>query len=173
MYCAQVVETATMILRRRSDTPTHATARRTRTDRSHPQAGSCQTAKDDGGKPGVRFLARSKRGTRFRTASLLGGTRQRRRSKVEDPAEQAELAKEAATGRLKRDELKERTSTPRKSRGVGKTRKITSRVFRTSAGPRITVELKRGLDGPTALAAVEEVARQLRDELGIGDQAAA
>ena len=49
------------------------------TDREHPQAGSCQTAKDDGGKPGVRFLARSKRGTRFRTASLLGGTKQRRR----------------------------------------------------------------------------------------------
>ena len=94
-------------------------------------------------------------------------------SKVEDPTEQADLAKEAATGRLKRDELKERTSTPRKSRGVGKARKITSRVFRTSAGPRITVELKRGLDGPTALAAVEEVARQLRDELGAGDQAAA
>ncbi|MBV8607738.1 MAG: ParB/RepB/Spo0J family partition protein, partial [Singulisphaera sp.] len=94
-------------------------------------------------------------------------------SKVEDPTEQADLAKEAAAGRLKRDELKERTSTPRKSRGVGKARKITSRVFRTSAGPRITVELKRGLDGPTALAAVEEVARQLRDELGAGDQAAA
>src|SRR5271157_3219961 len=50
-----------------------------RTDREHLQAGSCQTAKDDGGKPGVRFLARSKRGTRFRTASPLGGTRQRRR----------------------------------------------------------------------------------------------
>ncbi len=49
------------------------------TDAEHPQAGSCQTAKDDGGKPGVRFLARSKRGTRFRTTSLLGGTRQRRR----------------------------------------------------------------------------------------------
>ena len=49
------------------------------TDREHPQAGSCQTAKDDGGKPGVRFLARSKRGTGFRTASPLAGTRQRRR----------------------------------------------------------------------------------------------
>jgi hypothetical protein len=24
-------------------------------DREHPEAGSCQTAKDDGGKPGVRF----------------------------------------------------------------------------------------------------------------------
>ena len=94
-------------------------------------------------------------------------------SKVDDPGEQAALAREAATGRLKRDEIQERTSTPRKGRGVGKTRKITSRVFRTSAGPRITVELKRGLDGPTALAAVEEVARQLRDEMGIGGQAAA
>jgi hypothetical protein len=34
-----------------------------RTDREHAQAGSCQTAKDEGGKPGVRFLDRSKRGT--------------------------------------------------------------------------------------------------------------
>ena len=52
---------------------------RARNRQGDPQAGSCQTAKDDGGKPGVRFLARSKRGTRFRTASPLGGTRQRRR----------------------------------------------------------------------------------------------
>jgi hypothetical protein len=52
---------------RRSDTPTHATARaRKEPTGSTPKAGSCQTAKDDGGKPGVRFLARSKRGTRFR-----------------------------------------------------------------------------------------------------------
>ena len=64
----------------RSDTPTRATATAAQgTDAEHPQAGSCQTAKDDGGKPGVRFLARSKRGTRFRTTSLLGGTRQRGR----------------------------------------------------------------------------------------------
>jgi len=33
--------------------------------------GSCQTAKDDGGKLGVRFLARSKRGTRFMPAWTL------------------------------------------------------------------------------------------------------
>ena len=65
---------------RRSDTPTHPTARARKEPKgSTPKAGSCQTAKDDGGKPGVRFLARSKRGTRFRTASLLGGTKQRRR----------------------------------------------------------------------------------------------
>ncbi len=49
------------------------------TNREHPQAGSCQTAKDDGGKPGVRFLARSKRGTRSMPAWLIVGTRQRRR----------------------------------------------------------------------------------------------
>ena len=54
-------------LARRSDTPTHTTARaRKEPTGSTPKAGSCQTAKDDGGKPGVRFLARSKRGTRFR-----------------------------------------------------------------------------------------------------------
>jgi hypothetical protein len=49
------------------------------TDWEHHHAGLYQTAKNDGGKPGVRFLARSKRGTRFRTASLLGGMRQGRR----------------------------------------------------------------------------------------------
>jgi hypothetical protein len=49
------------------------------TNREHPQAASCQTAKDDGGKPGVRFLARSKRGTRSMPAWLIVGTRQRRR----------------------------------------------------------------------------------------------
>ena len=49
------------------------------TDTEHLQAGSRQTAKDHGRIPGVGLLARSKRGTRFRTASLLGGTKQRRR----------------------------------------------------------------------------------------------
>ena len=49
------------------------------TDRVHPLAGSCQTAKDDGGKPGVRFLARSKQGTRSMPAWLIVGTRRRRR----------------------------------------------------------------------------------------------
>ena len=65
--------------RRSDDTDACHSQGAQRTGREHPQAGSCQTAKDDGGKPGVRFLARSKRGTRFRTASLLGGTKQRRR----------------------------------------------------------------------------------------------
>ena len=30
-------------------------------DTEHSETGSCQKAKEDGGKPGVRFLARSKR----------------------------------------------------------------------------------------------------------------
>lgn len=38
-------------------------------------------------------------------------------SKVEDPAEQAELAKEAAEGRLRRDEVEDRTRRPREGRG--------------------------------------------------------
>jgi ParB family chromosome partitioning protein len=38
-------------------------------------------------------------------------------TKVEDPTEQAELAKEAAAGRLKRDEIEERTRRPREGRG--------------------------------------------------------
>jgi ParB family transcriptional regulator, chromosome partitioning protein len=38
-------------------------------------------------------------------------------SKVEDPGEQAALAGEAAAGRLRRDEIKERTRRPRESRG--------------------------------------------------------
>jgi hypothetical protein len=49
------------------------------TDGEHPQPGSPQTAEGDDGEPGVGLLTRSKRGTRFRTASLVGGTRQRRR----------------------------------------------------------------------------------------------
>src|SRR3954468_3880455 len=45
------------------------------TDTEHLQAGSRQTAKDHGRKPGVSLLARSKRGTRFRTMALFAGTR--------------------------------------------------------------------------------------------------
>ncbi len=48
-------------------------------DTEHSEAGSCQRAKEASAKPGVRFLARSKRGTRSVPAWLIGGTRQRRR----------------------------------------------------------------------------------------------
>jgi hypothetical protein len=61
-----------------------------------------------------------------------------------------------------------------KGRGAAKARprKATERAIRTEAGPKVTVEFNRGLDGPTALAAVLEVADRLRAELG-DDQVAA
>ena len=93
-------------------------------------------------------------------------------TKVEDPAEQAELAREAAAGRLKRDEIQEQARTTRKSKGGVKAKKLTSRVFRSPTA-KVTVELRKGSGGEAILTALEEAARQLRDELGTGDQAAA
>jgi ParB family chromosome partitioning protein len=88
-------------------------------------------------------------------------------SKVADPAEQAELAKGAARGGLKRDEIKAKTSKPRKGRGG---RKVTSRVFR-SAVARVTVELRRG-EGQGALrAALVDALAQL--DATVENQAAA
>jgi ParB family chromosome partitioning protein len=90
-------------------------------------------------------------------------------SKVDDPGEQATLAREAAEGRLRRDDLKERTRTPRvagKAKGrEGKPRKVTERTFRTAAGPRVTFAWAKGLDPAAILAAVEAVAAQVRAEL--------
>ena len=64
-------------------------------------------------------------------------------TKVEDPAEQAELAREAAAGRLKRDEIQEQARTTRKSKGGVKAKKLTSRVFRSPTA-KVTVELRKG-----------------------------
>jgi ParB family transcriptional regulator, chromosome partitioning protein len=89
-------------------------------------------------------------------------------TKVSDPGEQAALARDAADGQLKRDEIQRLTRSPRKGRGgntKGKARKMTSRVVRTSAG-RVTVELKRGDGLEAILAATEEAVGQLRTELG-------
>lgn len=86
-------------------------------------------------------------------------------SKVTDPGEQAELAREAAEGRLRRDEIKERTRTPRKATA---NRGATSRAFATLAGPRVTVEHKGGLESPAVLAAVREVLAQLEREADPG-----
>ena len=92
-------------------------------------------------------------------------------SRVEDPAEQARLGDAAASGRLRRDELKQRNRKQAKGRGA---KKVTSRVFRTEAGPRITIEHKRGLDAAATLAALREATRAVEAEMGAtGDQAAA
>ena len=94
-------------------------------------------------------------------------------TRIADPDEQAKLAREAAEGRLKRDDLKERSSTPRKSRGGAKAKKITSRVFRSQTA-RVTVELRKGSGAEAIVAALREILHQGEAELGIsGEQAAA
>lgn len=88
-------------------------------------------------------------------------------TKVEDPALQATLARDAAEGRLKRDQVQELTRTPRKGKAEPRTkagRRVTSRVLKTSAG-RVTVELRKGEGLEAILAATEEAVEQLRAEL--------
>jgi ParB family chromosome partitioning protein len=82
-------------------------------------------------------------------------------SRVADPGEQAELAREAAEGRLRRDEIKGRTRTPRKPSSA---RAASSRSFATVAGPKVTVEHKGGLEAGSAIAAIREVLAQLETE---------
>jgi ParB family transcriptional regulator, chromosome partitioning protein len=91
-------------------------------------------------------------------------------TKVDDPALQESLARDAAQGRLKRDEVQELTRKPRKRKAAPKAkagRKVTSRMLRTSAG-RVTVELRKGEGLDAILAAAEEAVEQLRAELRIG-----
>jgi ParB family chromosome partitioning protein len=87
-------------------------------------------------------------------------------TKVDDRAEQATLAQDAAEGRLKRDEVQKLTRSPRKGRGASKAkaRKVTSRVVRTSAA-RVTIELRKGEGLEAILASAEEAVEQLRAEL--------
>jgi len=81
-------------------------------------------------------------------------------SKVEDPGEQATLARAAAGGRLGRDELKGLTSASKKGRGVNKPPK--PKVFRTPGG-RVTVEPKT--------AGVESIRSALADAMAQLDAA--
>ncbi len=82
-------------------------------------------------------------------------------SRVEDPAEQADLAERAKAGNLKREELRARVARTSKPKGRGgKPAKVTERFIRTATGPRVTVEWSRGL-GPETIAAA------LRDALAV------
>lgn len=95
--------------------------------------------------------------------------------KIEDPAEQVTIAERIAAEDLTREEAGEiirRSSSRSASRGKAKgrgarARKVTRRTFRTPAG-RVTVENGRGLDAAMVLAAVEDVANQVRVEVGEG-----
>src|SRR5512135_1333874 len=60
-----------------------------------------------------------------------------------------------------------------KGRGAGKARKVTSRLFRTTAGPKVTVELRRGLDTGMIRAALVEALGQLDTECRAADHTAA
>jgi ParB family chromosome partitioning protein len=99
--------------------------------------------------------------------------------KAGDSEAQVDLATRVIKEGLSRAETAEavrQTSgrgTKGKSRGTGKAKKVTSRVFRTNSGPRITIELKRGLTPALTLAAVAEVLSCLKAEAGDEEQAAA
>ena len=84
-------------------------------------------------------------------------------SKVSDPDEQAELARQAIGGQLRRDEVKERTKNPRKGRGPKvKPRKVTERIIRTAAGTKLTIENRKGLDDASILAALAEAMERVK-----------
>jgi hypothetical protein len=53
-------------------------------------------------------------------------------------------------------------SAGRKGGGPAKRRKATSRVIRTAAGPRLTIEYRKGLDDSLILADLEEALAQVR-----------
>lgn len=99
-------------------------------------------------------------------------------SKIDSATAQSEAAEQIISGNLSRAEATEvvrktparggagRRSTRSKGRGASAgARKVTSRVIRTAAGPRITLEHRKGLDARLALAALEEAVVILRSEL--------
>ncbi len=100
-------------------------------------------------------------------------------SKLDDPDAQREVAARVVAEGLSRAETVEevrRASKPgRAGKGRGakaKPRKGTERVIRTSAGLKVTIESRRGLDGAAILAALDEARDRVRAELG-HDQVAA
>jgi ParB family chromosome partitioning protein len=106
-------------------------------------------------------------------------------SRLDDPDTQAEVAARVVAEGLSRAEtveaVKRAASKPRaggaKGRGAAKAKakKVTERVIRTEAGPRVIVEFKRGLDGPAVLAALDEARAKVAAELAElgGDREAA
>jgi ParB family transcriptional regulator, chromosome partitioning protein len=104
-------------------------------------------------------------------------------SRLDDAEAQREVAGRVVAEGLQRDEVVEvvreasgRSAGGGKAKGRGakaKPRKVTSRTLRTSAGYRITVEHRRGIDDGPMIAALFEAAEQLRAALqGRGEAAA-
>ncbi len=103
-------------------------------------------------------------------------------SKIGDAGEQADVLRRAASGELSRDDVAEaarrsgsRGTAGARGRGAksrAKPRKVTRKVYRTTAG-RVTIENARGID-PDALAdALVALADQLRAEGGATGRGAA
>lgn len=87
------------------------------------------------------------------------------------------MADQAVAGKLTRDEVAAtvRKRAAGKTRGKGrggKTRRVTSRTLKTSAGYKITVECRRGIDPKTLTAALREVLVQVEGETSDESQAA-
>ena len=107
-------------------------------------------------------------------ANEIGPTEAYQLSRIADAEQQVRMASEARAGRLSRDEIEERTRAARKGRGParGKAKKATSRVFRKSVGPRVTVEFKKGLDGGSLISALREALAQAEGEMDVAVEAA-
>jgi hypothetical protein len=103
-------------------------------------------------------------------------------SKLDDPEAQREVAARVVAEGLSRSEVvravRRAASRPTragggKGRGAkGKPNLPTTRIIRTEAGSRLTVEYRKGLDHSVMIAAVEEALAGLRAEQG-DDQVAA
>jgi ParB family chromosome partitioning protein len=89
-------------------------------------------------------------------------------SKLADPESQRAVADRVVAEGLSRSEaiaaVREASGRPASGRRQekGRARKVTSRAFRTSAGPRITVDWRKGLDDELVLAALLEAVEQVR-----------
>jgi ParB family chromosome partitioning protein len=83
-------------------------------------------------------------------------------TKVEDPVEQASMARQAAAGQLSREEMKSRTHRPTAGKGGGaKAKKPIVRTIRTPLA-KVTIELKKGVSA-------DQVLDQLRIAIGLID----
>lgn len=103
-------------------------------------------------------------------------------SRLDDPAQQAEVATRVVTEGLSRAEtveaVRKAASQPSaagvKAKGASKAkpRKVTERAFRTEGGTRVTLENRKGLDGRAIAVALREVLTKVEAELGDGQVAA-
>ncbi len=87
-------------------------------------------------------------------------------SKIGDAEAQAMVAAQVVEGRLTRAEAARLARRAGAGRGKPRRpRKVTTRTIRTSTGAKVTVDCRRGLDGASIIAALEEAAAVVRREV--------